>query len=62
MKRLIGFSVFCFAMAIAPYAHAQITFGNTLATVEGNGGGEGNTLGDFTNTVCLLYTSDAADE
>ena len=27
-------------MAIAPYAHGQITFGDTLATVEGNGGGE----------------------
>ena len=55
MKRLISFSVFCFAMAIAPYAHAQITFGNTLATVEGNGGGEGNTLGDFANTLFTVY-------
>ena len=55
MKRLISFSVFCFAMAIAPYAHAQITFGDTFATAEGNGGGEGNTLGDFTNTVFTVY-------
>ena len=42
-------------MAIAPYAHAQITFGSDLATVEGNGGGEGNTLGDFSNTVFTVY-------
>ena len=55
MKRLISFSVFCFAMAIAPYAHAQITFGSDLATVEGNGGGEGNILGDFNNTVFTVY-------
>ena len=55
MKRLLSFSVLCCAMAIAPYAHGQITFGDTLATVEGNGGGEGNTLGDFTNTVFTVY-------
>ena len=45
-------------MAIAPYAHGQttaITFGDQLATVEGNGGGEGNTLGAFTNTVFTVY-------
>ena len=42
-------------MAIAPFAHAQITFGTVLGTAEGNGGGEGNILGDFNNTVFTVY-------
>ena len=45
-------------MAIAPYAHGQttaITFGDQFATVEGTGGGEGNSLGDFSNTAFVVY-------
>ena len=55
MKRLISFSMFCFAMAIAPFANAQITIPIEFANVEGSSGGDGTALGNFDNTVQTVY-------
>ena len=46
--------MFCFAIAIAPFANAQvIPIG--FADVEGNSGGDGTALGNFDNTVHTVY-------
>ena len=68
MKRLICFSVFCFAMAIAPLAHGQTTAVvpgpvtpnlrgefTDFTTTEGNNLGDSNALGRFGNTVFSIY-------
>lgn len=68
MKRLISFSVFCFAMAIAPFAHSQTSVvlpaGNDaidFTTMEGNGGGESNAFGRFNNTVLTVYNASVVE-
>ena len=60
MKRLLSFSVLCFALAIAPYAHAQTTtvVPNQLTNTEGPSGGEGTALGRFSNTAFIVYGED----
>ena len=56
MKRLLTFSVFCVALAIAPLAaHAQVVIPAAFANEEGNSGGEGTSLGNFSNTVQTVY-------
>ena len=56
MKRLLTFSVFCVALAIAPLAaHAQVVIPAAFADVEGTSGGEGTALGNFSNTVQTVY-------
>ena len=49
--------MFCFALAIAPFANAQTTavIHDNFATTQGNGGGESTALGRFTNTVFTVY-------
>ena len=50
--------MFCFALAIAPFANAQIvTIPNEFANVEGSSGGEGTALGNFDNTVHTVYNA-----
>ena len=67
MKKIISFSVFCFAMAIAPFANAQtlvLPAGNDdidLTTTEGNGGGESNAFGRFNNTVLTVYNASVVE-
>ena len=55
MKRLLTFSVFCVALAIAPLAHAQVVIPTSFANVEGNSGGEGTSLGVFSNSAQIVY-------
>ena len=56
MKRLLTFSVFCVALAIAPLAaHAQVVIPAAFANEEGNSGGEGTALGNFSNTAQIVY-------
>ena len=57
MKRLLAFSVFCCAMAIAPFAHSQTTAvaPADFANEEGNSGGEGTSLGSFSNSAQVVY-------
>ena len=56
MKRLLAFSVFCFAMAIAPFAHSQTTVVPVdFANEEGTSGGEGTSLGIFSNSAQVVY-------
>ena len=56
MKRLLSFSMFCLAMAIAPLAHCDsVVIHGDFVTTEGNGGGESTALGRFTNTVLTVY-------
>ena len=52
MRRLLSFSVLCFAMAIAPlaYSQTQVVVPSAAATTEG-GSREGTALGAFSNTV-----------
>ena len=74
MKRILCFSVlFCFAMSITTLAQAQTTTTRVLpgvvgpdirggetdfTTTEGNGSGDENALGNFTNTVLTVYNAD----
>lgn len=56
MKRLLTFSVFCVALAIAPLAaHAQVVIPAAFANEEGNSGGEGTSLGNFSNSAQIVY-------
>ena len=58
MKRLFSFSVVCIAMAIAPFASAQVvTTPIEFLNVEGNSGGDGTALGNFDNTVQTVYNA-----
>ena len=63
MKRLLTFSVFCVALAIAPLAaHAQVVIPTTFADVEGNSGGEGTALGNFSNSTQIVYNESLLTE
>lgn len=57
MKRLLSFSVFCSAIAIAPLAHStMVVIPSDFATEEGSSiSGDGTALGAFTNTVHTVY-------
>ena len=56
MKRLLTFSVFCLALAIAPLAHSQTAVvPGGFANQEGNSGGEGTSLGIFSNSAQVVF-------
>ena len=63
MKRLLTFSVFCVALAIAPLAaHAQVVIPAAFANEEGNSGGEGTALGNFSNSTQIVYNESLLTE
>ena len=56
MKRLLSFSVLCFALAIAPPTYSQtVVIPAGFDNVEGNSGGDNTALGNFSNTGQVVY-------
>ena len=56
MKQLLSFSLFCSTMAVAPLAHSStVVVPGEFADLEGTAGGENTALGNFSNTVQVVY-------
>ncbi len=62
MKRLLSFSAFCFAMAIAPLAQSQVVVPISFADVEGSSGGDNTALGNLSNTGQIVYNASVLSE